>query len=77
MLKRSVIWVLMSEFICICCRVSPANRRPIHFAGRMNKGTRTSEASVTCQDSANIVMRTTTRLMRLPSTPDSVEVNAC
>ena len=67
----------MSEFICICCRVSPANRLPIHLAGRMNSGTRTSEAKVICQERANIVTRTITRLMRFPSTPDSVDVNAC
>ena len=67
----------MSELSCIWVRVSVASRLPIHFAGRMNKGTRTSDASVICQDRANIVMSTTTRLIRLPSTPDSVEVKAC
>jgi len=77
MLKRSVIWVLMSEFSCICWRVKPARRRPIHFAGRMNSGTSTSAASVICHDSANIVTSTITRLMRLPRTPDNVDVKAC
>ena len=30
-----------------------------------------------CHDSTNIATRTSTRLIRLDTTPDSVEVNAC
>ncbi len=30
-----------------------------------------------CQDRASIAMTTATRLIALPTTPDSVEVNAC
>ena len=40
-------------------------------AGSRNNGSSISEATVICQDSANIVISTTIRLIRFPSTPDS------
>ena len=76
-LNRSVICVLMSALRDICSRVSACSRRPIQRAGSRNTGTSRSDTTVTCQDSANIATRTMTAEMRLPSTPPSVDVNAC
>ncbi len=76
-LKRSVICVDMSAFSCICSRVICCSVRPIQRAGTRKIGSRISEATVICHDRNSIATTTATRLIMLPTTPESVEVNAC
>ena len=76
-LNRSFICALMSAFSPIASRVIVCSRRPIHRAGRRNRGTSTSDRTVTCHESTNIAVSTMTTEMRLPSTPPRVDVKAC
>ena len=76
-LNRSVMLVDISPLSCICCRVSSASLRPTILAGMRKIGSITSAARVSCQLRMSIAASTSTRLIRLDSTVDSVEVNAC
>ena len=67
----------MSPLSCICCRVRSASLRPTIFAGIRKIGSMISAATVSCQLSTSIATSTSTRLMTLDSTVDSVEVKAC
>ena len=75
-LNRSAIWVLIAELKSACCRVSCCSRVPIHLAGIINNGSNKSDATVICQESTNMVAETITKLITLPTTPPSVDVNA-
>ena len=76
-LNRSVIIDDMSPFSSICCRVRSASLRPTILAGIRKIGSITSAAKVSCQLSTSMAISTSTRLITLDSTVDSVEVNAC
>ena len=67
----------MSPLSCICRRVRSASLRPTTLAGIRKIGSMTSAARVSCQLSTSIATSTSTRLIRLDSTVDSVEVKAC
>ena len=76
-LKRSVIWDAMSAFNCICSRVIDCKVRPMYRAGIRKTGSSTNDATVICHDRAIIAVTTNNKVMKLPITPDSVEVKAC
>ena len=74
--NRSVIWVPIAASCAAASRCSWASRRPIRRAGITNTGSSTSASSVTCQDSPSITTSVRVSVTRLPTTPDSVSLNA-
>ena len=75
--NRSVMVADISAFWVIRSRDSPASLVPTIRAGTMKIGSNTSAARVSGQDSASIDASTSTSVMELLTTVDSVEVNAC
>ncbi len=75
--NRSVIVADISAFCVIRSRDRSASFVPTIRAGTMKIGSSTSAARVSGQDSASIDPSTSTSVMELLTTVDSVEVNAC
>jgi len=49
----------------------------MYRAGIRKTGSKIREARVICHDSANMAVTTNSNVMKLPITPDRVDVNAC
>ena len=74
--KRSVIWLPIAALWSAASRSSRASRRPIRRAGSTNTGSSTSASSVTCHESVSITPSASASVTTLPTTPDSVSLNA-
>ena len=74
--NRSVIWVVIAALWSAASRSRSASREPIRRAGITNIGSRTSASRVTCHESRSITASASASAITLPTTLDSVHVNA-
>jgi len=74
--NRSVIWLPMAALWSALSRCSAASRRPTRRAGSTKIGSRISASTVTCHDSVSITASVSTSVTTLPTTPESVSLNA-
>jgi len=76
-LNRSVMVVFIRAFTCVRLRVSAARRFPTQRAGNKKIGRSASATNEISHDKMNIAVSVAATPIALPTTDESVSVNAC